>query len=86
MFRHSIPPGGVFGVGSSWASTRIADEMVPSEMLVLTPANAEAWTTVESMERNGVSQIPIADGTKIVGVFSRDDLIHYLGVLQTLHA
>jgi Zn-dependent protease len=71
---------------SSWASTRVADVMIPSEKLVLTPANAEALTTVESMERDGISQTPIVDGGKIIGVFSRDDLVHYLGVIQTLHA
>jgi Zn-dependent protease len=71
---------------SSWASTRIADVMVPSEKLILTPANAEAWTTVESMERNGIRETPVADGGKIIGVLSRDDLVHYLGALQSLHA
>lgn len=69
-----------------WTSTKTADLMIPSEKLVLTPANAEAWTTVESMERNGVRETPIADGGKIIGVLSRDDLVHYLGALQSLHA
>ncbi|MGH9680447.1 MAG: CBS domain-containing protein, partial [Candidatus Acidiferrales bacterium] len=71
---------------SSWASTKIADVMTPSEKLVSTPANAEAWITVENMERNGISQTPIVDGSKIIGVLSRDDLLHYLGVLRSLHA
>lgn len=71
---------------SSWASTKIADVMIPSGKLALTPANAEAWTTIESMERNGISQTPIGDGNKIIGVLSRDDLAHYLGVLRSLHA
>ena len=71
---------------SSWPSTKIADVMVPSEKLVLTPANAEAWTTVENMARNGVSQTPVAEDGKIIGVLSRDDLVHYLGVVRSLHA
>lgn len=71
---------------SSWASTRVADTMTPSEKLVLTPANAEAWKTVESMERNGINETPVGDGNKIIGMLSRDDLMHYLGVLRTLHA
>ena len=71
---------------SSWDSTKIADVMVPSEKLALTPANAEAWTTVERMERDGIGQAPIADGGRIIGVFSRDDLVHYLGTLRSLHA
>lgn len=71
---------------SSWASTKVADVMVPSEKLVLTPANAEAWPTVERMERDGIGQTPIVEGGKIIGVFSRDDLVHYLGTLRSLHA
>jgi predicted transcriptional regulator len=71
---------------SSWDSTKIADVMVPAEKLVLTPANAEAWTTVERMERDGIGQTPVADDGKIIGVFSRDDLVHYLGTLRSLHA
>jgi Zn-dependent protease len=71
---------------SAWASTKIAAVMIPSEKLVLTPANAEAWTTVQRMERDGASQTPIGDGGKIIGVLSRDDLVHYLGVLRSLHA
>jgi Zn-dependent protease/CBS domain-containing protein len=71
---------------SSWTSTRIADVMIPAEKLALTPANAEAWTTVEGMERSGISQTPVGDDGKIIGVLSRDDLVHYLGVLRSLHA
>lgn len=71
---------------SSWASTRIADVMIPSGKLVSTPANAEAWPTVEGMERDGISQTPVVDGGKIIGVLSRDDLVHYLGILRSLHA
>jgi Zn-dependent protease/CBS domain-containing protein len=71
---------------SSWASTKIADVMVPADKLVLTPANAEAWTTVERMEREGIGQTPVVDGGRIIGVFSRDDLVHYLGTLRSLHA
>ncbi len=71
---------------SLWASTKIADVMVPSEKLALTPANAEAWTTVESMARSGITQTPVAEGGKIIGVLSRDDLVHYLGVVHSLHA
>jgi Zn-dependent protease len=70
----------------SWATTRIANVMIPFAKLVSTPAGADAWTTVESMERDGTSQIPVVDGSKIIGVLSREDLLHYLGILRSLHA
>jgi CBS domain-containing protein len=71
---------------SSWPTTNAAQVMIPSDKLTSTPANAEAWTTIESMGRNGISQIPVVEGKKIIGVLSRDDLVHYLGILQSLHA
>jgi len=71
---------------SSWSTTNVAEVMIPSDKLASTPANAEAWTTIESMGRNGMDQIPVVDGNKIIGVLSRDDLIHYLGIVQSLHA
>ena len=60
--------------------------MVPADKLTSTPANAEAWSTLESMGRNGVNQLPVVEGSKIIGVLSRDDLVHYLSILQSLPA
>jgi len=71
---------------SSWPTTNVAQIMIPSEKLTSTPANAEAWTTIESMGRNGVNQLPVLEGNKIIGMLSRDDLVHYLGIVQSLHA
>jgi len=60
--------------------------MIPSEKLISTPANAEAWATIEKIERNGINQLPVVDRGKLIGVFSRDDLVHYLGIFQSLRA
>ncbi len=69
---------------SSWHTTNVEQVMIPAEKLVSTPANAEAWTTIEKMGRDGVSQLPVVEGSTIVGMFSRDDLVHYLGVHHSL--
>jgi Zn-dependent protease len=71
---------------SSWSTTNVGQIMIPSDKLTSTPANAGAWTTVESMGRNGINQLPVVEGNKIIGVLSRDDLVHYLGILQGLRA
>lgn len=71
---------------ASWSTTSVAQVMIPSDKLTSTPANAEAWTTIESMGRNGINQLPVVEGDKIIGVLSRDDLVHYLGILQSLPA
>jgi Zn-dependent protease len=69
---------------TSWPTTTVEQAMIPAEKLISTPANAEAWSTIEKMGRNGVTQLPVVDGGKIVGMFSRDDLVHYLGVVHSL--
>jgi Zn-dependent protease/CBS domain-containing protein len=71
---------------TAWATTEVAQAMIPSEKLNSTPANAEAWTTIETMGRNGINQLPVTEGSKIIGVLSRDDLIHYLGIMRSLNA
>ncbi len=69
---------------SSWPTTNVSQVMIPSGELVSTPANAEAWATIENMGRSGVNQLPVVEGSRIIGMFSRDDLVHYLGILQSL--
>jgi len=71
---------------SSWPTTNVTQVMIPADKLVSTPANAEAWTTIEKMERNGITQLPVVERGRLIGVFSRDDLVHYLGILQSLRA
>jgi Zn-dependent protease/CBS domain-containing protein len=71
---------------SSWSRTTVTQAMIPSGKLISTPANAEVWATMENMGRNGINQLPVVQGENIIGVFSRDDLAHYLGTLQLLRA
>jgi Zn-dependent protease len=71
---------------SSWSSTTVAQAMIPSEKLISTPANVEVSTAIEDMGRNGINQMPVVDQGRIIGVFSRDDLVHYLGILQHLRS
>ena len=35
---------------SSWSTTSVAQVMIPSDRLISTPANAEVWATIESMD------------------------------------
>ncbi|HKM82685.1 MAG TPA: site-2 protease family protein [Candidatus Acidoferrum sp.] len=71
---------------ASWPTTKVTQAMIPADKLSSTPANAEAWPTIENMEQNGINQLPVVDRGRLIGVFSRDDLVHYLGILQSLRA
>jgi len=71
----------------SWPQTRVSQVMVPVGRLDTIRPDARLWSAVEKMGRDGVNQLPVVDdGQGIVGVLSRDDLVHYLNVLRSFAA
>jgi Zn-dependent protease/CBS domain-containing protein len=70
-----------------WARTTASQVMVPLEKTISIRPAAELWTALEKMGRDGVNQLPVLNGgggDRVVGMLSRDDLVHYLRVLQAL--
>ncbi|MBZ5698910.1 MAG: site-2 protease family protein [Acidobacteriia bacterium] len=74
---------GIRGVSrSAWPTTTASQVMVPVQKLVTIRPDARLWSALEKMGRNGVNQLPVVDGNGIVGMLSREDILHYLGVLR----
>lgn len=72
---------------SLWSKTPASEVMIPLQKAISTLPTAELWTAFEKMGRDGVNQLPVLSGEDrrgIVGMLSRDDLIQYVRVLQTL--
>jgi Zn-dependent protease/predicted transcriptional regulator len=70
-----------------WPRTTASQVMVPLEKAISIRPAAELWTALEKMGRDGVNQLPVVNGggsDRMVGMLSRDDLVHYLRVLQAL--
>jgi Zn-dependent protease/CBS domain-containing protein len=67
---------------SDWPVTTAAQVMVPLQNLDSTRPDAVLWTALEKMGRDGVNQLPVIEGNGIVGVLTREDVVHYLHVLQ----
>lgn len=65
-----------------WAVTTAAQAMLPAAQMDTTTPDAGLWPALENMGRDGVSQLPVLDNGLIVGVLSREDILHYLRVLQ----
>ncbi|HTV60618.1 MAG TPA: site-2 protease family protein [Verrucomicrobiae bacterium] len=79
--------GGIRSVPrAAWADTTAAQIMVPLEKLATTRPDAVLWSALEKMGRDGVNQLPVVQGNSVVGVLSRDDLLHYLQVLRSFAA
>jgi CBS domain-containing protein len=56
--------------------------MAPLQRLDSTSPDAALWTALEKMGRDGVNQLPVVKDNGIVGVLSREDVVHYLHALQ----
>ena len=67
---------------TEWASTHASQIMVPLTKLDATRPDAELWTALEKMGRDGVNQLPVVEGSGIVGILTREDVVHYMHVLQ----
>jgi Zn-dependent protease/CBS domain-containing protein len=67
---------------SSWTTTTAAQAMIPIEKLSRIDANAELWTALEKMGRDGINQMPVMRGSEMVGMLSRGDVVRYLQTLQ----
>jgi Zn-dependent protease len=65
-----------------WATTRASQVMVPLQRLASISPDAVLWTALEKMGRDGVNQLPVVEGNGVVGMLSREDVVHYLHVLQ----
>jgi Zn-dependent protease/CBS domain-containing protein len=69
-----------------WPITTAAQVMVPLQKLVTTQPDAILWSALEKMGRNGVNQLPVVKDNGIVGILSREDILHYLQVLRAFAA
>ncbi len=67
---------------TAWPGTSAAQAMIPLERLHTIPPDAEVWTALEKMDRDGVNQLPVVSGRKLVGLLTRDSIIGYLRALQ----
>lgn len=69
---------------AQWPTTTALQAMIPAGQMQWIRPEAELWTALEKMGRNGVDQLPVITDRRLLGTLSRDDLIHYLGILQAL--
>jgi len=68
---------------SEWPTARASEVMMPLQKLATTRPDAVLWSALQEMGRDGVNQLPVVDDGRVVGIVSREDVLHYLRVLQT---
>ncbi len=67
-----------------WAHTTAAQVMLPLGELKRIGPDAELWTALQQMDRDGVNQLPVMTDSRIVGMLSREDVISFLRTVQEL--
>jgi Zn-dependent protease/CBS domain-containing protein len=65
-----------------WPYTMASQAMTPLHAAETTRPTAILWSALEKMGRGGANQLPVVDETGVVGMLSREDILHYMGVLQ----
>ncbi len=66
-----------------WLETLVSDVMIPTSKFKTVTPGMGLWNALESMDRDGVNQLPVMNENKLVGLLSRDDLISYLRTMNT---
>jgi len=67
---------------NEWATHTAAQTMVPMDRLKRINPDAELWTALEEMARDGVNQLPVMRNGEVLGMLGRDDVINFLRTLQ----
>jgi Zn-dependent protease len=70
----------------SWNTTTAAQAMVPLDKSNKIDANAELWSAMETMSRDGINEIPVMQGKSVVGLLSMADIVKYLQTMQQLRS
>jgi Zn-dependent protease len=93
--RYFVVSGGITGEGlitlstiravprEAWPVTTAAEVMIPAAQLDTTSPDTGLWAALEKMGRDGVSQLPVVEGSQMIGILSREDILQYLRALET---
>jgi Zn-dependent protease len=69
---------------NEWPTTTAAQVMIPLEKLKRISPDAELWSALQQMDRDGVNQLPVMTDSQVIGMLSREDVITFLRMLQEL--
>jgi Zn-dependent protease len=67
-----------------WPTTSAAQAMIPRDKLMHIDPDKELWTALQQMDRDGVNQLPVIAGNRVIGMLSREDVITFLRTAQEL--
>jgi len=69
---------------AEWGSATVGQVMLPLDELRRVAPDTLLVAALQLMDRDGVNQLPVVAGGRVVGMLSRDDVISFLRTLQEL--
>ncbi|MCS7207335.1 MAG: site-2 protease family protein [Dehalococcoidia bacterium] len=67
-----------------WAYTPVREAMTPLERVVTVSPQEDAYRVLEVLDEAGVNQVPVVQNGQVVGLISREQVIHFLRVREEL--
>jgi len=67
-----------------WAATTARRAMIPIGQAKRVRPNAELWATLETMDSDGVNQLPVMEDGRMLGLLTREGIISYLRTRREL--
>ncbi len=61
-----------------WPFTSVGKVAIPMERMVTVTPNAPLLSALQSMDRAGVSKVPVIQNGEVIGVLAREDILHYV--------
>jgi len=71
---------------ADWGTATVGQVMLPLEESRRVEPDAALSVALQLMDRDGVNQLPVMSGARVLGMLSREDVISYLRTLQDLQA
>jgi len=68
----------------TWSRVTVGQAMVPRERLILMRDDTELLEALQKMDDANVAQVPVVEGDRIVGLLSREQVLHYLRIRAEL--
>ncbi len=63
---------------TKWGETTVAEVMIPWDKVVHVQSRSELLDALRILDSAGVNQAPVIDGGRVVGVLSKDQVMHYI--------
>ncbi len=62
----------------SWSTLTTGDVMIPLDQLLSVGPKEDAWTILRKMDEADINQVPVMEKETLLGVITREHLLHYL--------